>query len=188
MPFSISAQLSPILSTVEQLQPSTVLDVGVGMGQYGFLIRNNLEGVNLFETQGTSGWLRDRSQWTIKIDGIEGFRGYITPVHDYAYNSLLIGEALHVLRTLASESYDLVLAIDILEHFEHADGEDFVRECQRVSRRHLIVATPEQFVAQQVDANPLENHRSHWTKPELSSLGFNRFLTCPDSIIGVWSR
>ena len=83
MPFSQSSQISTIVGFVESMRPRSVLDVGAGMGQYGFLLRNNLKSLNLFEIEGTRGWQRDRSQWQITIDGIEGFEGYLTPVHAY---------------------------------------------------------------------------------------------------------
>ena len=73
MPFSQSAQISTIVGCAEALQPQSVLDVGTGMGQYGFLLRNNLEGEHLFEVDGTRGWQRPREQWRVRIDGIEGF-------------------------------------------------------------------------------------------------------------------
>jgi len=120
MPFSQSSQISTIISFIEQLAPSSILDVGTGMGQYGFLMRNHLEHINLFEINGNVGKQRLKEQWRVKIDGIEGFAGYITPVHDYCYNQIMIGNALDILPTLNSQSYDLIIAIDILEHFENA--------------------------------------------------------------------
>ena len=48
MPFSQTSQLTPIVSWVEQAAPKTLLDIGFGMGQYGFLFRIKLENVTLF--------------------------------------------------------------------------------------------------------------------------------------------
>lgn len=179
MPFSQSGQLSAIVRFAEEINPKSVLDVGTGMGQYGFLLRNNLEAAHLFEVQGNKGWQRDRSQWRVKIDGIEGFAGYLTPVHAYAYNDMHIGDAMAQLAQMPSRTYDLVLAIDILEHFDKQDGEHFARECARVSRAAALISTPKVFHDQTVEANPLENHRSLWTEHELRGLGYNKVL--PDS-------
>lgn len=185
MPFSYSAQLSTLVGFAERLQPKAVLDVGTGMGQYGFLLRTNLEHTHLFEVQGSVGWQRPREQWQVRIDGIEGCREYLTPVHHYAYTTLLLGDALEQLRLLPAATYDLVLAIDIVEHFHKADGERFLRECQRVCRGAVVVSTPKDFIAQEVEANPLENHRSHWTRADLAACGFNALLPSALSWIGV---
>lgn len=185
MPFSYSSQLSTIIGFAEQQNPQAILDVGVGMGQYGFLLRINLENVNLFEIQGATAWQRNKDQWKVIIDGIEGYAGYITPVHDYAYTHLMIGNALEILPTIESNFYELVLAIDILEHFDKTDGKAFLRECRRVCRGPVLVSTPKEFIEQEVTANPLENHRSHWTEEDLKICGFENFLPNSLSLIAI---
>ena len=188
MPFSYSSQLSAIVGFAEQIKPMTVLDVGTGMGQYGFLLRNNLESVNLFEIDGDKGWQRDRNRWQIVIDGIEGFEGYLTPVHHYSYSKMYIGNALAILPTMPDQAYDLVLGIDIIEHFTESDALVFANECQRVCRGSCLISTPKDYVPQDVPANVLENHRSHWTEGSLRELGFTRFLPDELSWIGVFER
>jgi ubiquinone/menaquinone biosynthesis C-methylase UbiE len=185
MPFSQSSQLSSIVGFAEGLQPKSVLDVGTGMGQYGFLLRNNLEAEGLFEIDGPQGRQRPKAQWRIRIDGIEGFAGYLTPVHEWAYQRVLVGDALQVLATLPDRAYELVLAIDILEHFEKADGWKLLAELARVSSRAALVSTPRDFHAQRVEANPLEDHRSHWTAADLLSAGYARVLENGESLIAV---
>ena len=185
MPFSYSNQLSTIIGFAEQQNPGALLDIGVGMGQYGFLLRTNLENINLFEIDGSNAHQRSKDQWKVRIDGIEGYAGYITAVHEYSYTNLMIGDALKLLSTLRNKTYDLVLAIDILEHFHKEQGIIFLKECQRVSRDSVLVSTPKEFVAQEVLANPLENHRSHWTEEDLRSCGFNSFLSNALSLIAI---
>ena len=119
MPFSHSSQISAILGYLESKQPKSILDIGVGMGQYGFLARTNLEHFNLYEVINDTARRRDKAEWDIIIDGVEAYPGYLTPVHDYSYNKIYVGDALEVIPNL-STNYDMVLAIDILEHFEKA--------------------------------------------------------------------
>lgn len=185
MPFSHSSQLSTIIGFAEQQNPQSILDVGVGMGQYGFLLRTDLEKVNLFEINGSDAHQRSKDQWKITIDGIEGYAGYLTAVHDYSYNNLMIGNALELLPTLNDKTYDLVLAVDILEHFEKEQGIAFLQECRRVSRGSVLVSTPKDFIAQEVLANPLENHRSHWSEKDLRLCGFDFFLPNAFSLIAI---
>lgn len=188
MPFSHSGQLSTIVQYCETLQPNSVLDVGTGMGVYGFLLRTNLEHLNLFDVRGASASLRPRSEWQRRIDGIEGYATYRTPVHDYAYNRLYIGDALTLLADMAEGAYELVMAIDIVEHFTKEDGLRFLRECARVSSRACLVSTPKDFMPQEVQANPLEDHRSHWLQTELADAGFDRVLNDPTSWIVINQR
>lgn len=185
MPFSQSSQLSSIVGYAEQLQPRSVLDVGTGMGQYGFLLRNNLEAEGLFIVDGASGRQRPKSQWQVRIDGIEGFAGYLTPVHDWAYQQVMVGEALALLATIPDRSYELVLAIDILEHFDKPQGLRLLAEAARVASRAALISTPREFHAQQVQANPLEDHRSHWSEAELAAAGYRERIDNAESLIVV---
>ena len=70
MPFSFSSQISTIVQYIEQLNPASLLDVGVGMGQYGFLSRINLENINLFQIDDDQATQRPRDEWRVRIDGI----------------------------------------------------------------------------------------------------------------------
>jgi len=188
MPFSQSSQISTIIGFIEILKPNSVLDIGTGMGQYGFLMRNNLEHINLFEIEGNSGKQRPKEQWQIQIDGIEGFAGYITPVHEYCYNKMMIGNALDILPSLPSKSYDLIIAIDILEHFEMSQGQFFLEEMKRICRQTCLISTPKEFIYQQIEANSYENHLSFWTQPDLKSQHFNDFLPNEFSWIAIYNK
>ncbi len=188
MPFSHSSQISTIVGFAETLKPASVLDVGTGMGQYGFLLRNSLEFLNLFEIDGHEGRQRDRSQWRVTIDGIEGYAGYLTPVHHYAYSRMIVGDALALLPEIADGAYELVIAVDILEHFDTAPGLDFLAHCRRIAKRAALVSTPKEFHAQEVEANPLENHRSVWTQAQLATAGYTQVLPNADSWVAVATK
>lgn len=188
MPFSQSTQISTIVKHAEDLKPQSVLDLGAGMGQYGFLLRMNLEAENLFEVDGAQGRLRPRENWNIKIDGVEGCAGYMTPVHAYAYNSMTNANVLDVLPKIASASYDLVLAVDILEHLTTDDGLVFLGHCRRIAKRAALISTPKVFYPQEVEANPFENHRSLWSAEQLAASGFSHVLPNEDSWIAAYAR
>ena len=175
MPFSQSSQVSTIMGFIERINPASLLDVGVGvgMGQYGFLARNNLELINLFCIDGKQGIQRPKSEWRVRIDGIEGFSAYLTPVHEYTYNHMMIGDALDLLPKIADGTYEVVLAVDILEHFAKPDGTRFLTELKRVAKQAVLVSTPKEFHSQEIEANPYENHRSHWIDTELMREDYN---------------
>lgn len=186
MPFSQSSQISAIVGCVERLNPQSVLDVGVGMGQYGFLLRTNLENVGLFEVDGPNARQTPRERWHVRIDGIEGYAGYLTPVHAWAYDAVHVGNALEIFPTISDGQYDLVMGIDILEHFEKADGIDFLRHCRRIARRMALVSTPKVFAEQRVEANPFEDHRSVWSREDLAAQGYTSVLPNEESWVAAW--
>lgn len=186
MPFSQTSQLTPIISWVEQLKPASVLDVGIGMGQYGFLLRTKLEGLNLFRTEGPRGWLTPREEWAVRIDGIEGCAGYLTPVQEWSYNRIIVDDALAALARIPDGSYELTIAIDIVEHFEQPEAERFLAELRRVSTRAALVSTPKDFYEQHVEANPLEDHRSHWDEADLRAAGYTEVIPNEESWVVAW--
>lgn len=171
MPFSQSSQISSIIQYIEHVNPVSLLDVGTGMGQYGFLSRTNLENINLFEIINGKGKQRQKTNWERRIDGIEGFDIYLTPVHEYCYNDIMIGDALDILPTLNDNSYEMIIAIDILEHFTKTDGMFFLSEIKRITSKSVLVSTPKNFIEQDIEANPYENHRSLWEKEDLFNNG-----------------
>lgn len=186
MPFSQSSQISTILQYIEQLNPKSLLDVGTGMGQYGFLARTNLENVYLFEVEGEHGQQRSKGEWQVQIDGIEACEVYLTPVHDYVYNQVFVGDAMDILPIFATGSYEVVIAIDILEHFTEIQGTKFLAELRRIARRAVLLSTPKQFIPQEVPANPYENHRSLWTAEMLAEQQFCKILPNEISWIALW--
>lgn len=185
MPFSHSGQLSTIVGFAESLRPTSILDVGTGMGQYGFLLRTNLENEHLFEVDGPRARQRPKADWRIRIDGIEGYAGYLTPVHEYAYNQVRIGDAMAMLPTLPEASYELVIAVDILEHLTVEQGRVFLAELRRIAARAALVSTPKDFHAQEIEANPFENHRSVWSAEQLREAGYDTVLPNADSWVVV---
>lgn len=68
-----------LVEAIAKLDPESILDVGVGFGKYGVLLREALEiPQNRY----------DKQSWKIRIDGVEAFEKYRNPLHDFAYNHL----------------------------------------------------------------------------------------------------
>ncbi len=73
---------------------------------------------------------------------------------------IITGDALDLLPGIDDNTYDFVLAVDILEHFTKTDGVKFLDELKRVAKQAVLVSTPKEFHSQEIEANPYENHRS----------------------------
>ena len=170
------------MDQIVRLNPSTMLDVGCGLGIYGALSRIFLEGNNLYDR--TNPPWNKKERWKVRIDCIEGFGKYITDLHRHIYNDIYIGKAEEILRGMKDRSYELVTAIDIIEHFEKEEGIRFAMELKRVGAV-VLVATPLTFIEQIVPENPLEDHRSLWAKEEFQKMGLE-IVEETVSLVGVF--
>lgn len=145
MPPSHFYQLNEIMELIVLTKPNRILDVGLGFGKYGFLCREYLD---LLDGR------QKINDWRRQIDGIEIFNAYITPLQEQIYNHIYIGNALDILPAL-KEPYDLILLIDVIEHFDRPDGERLFALC-REHGRNIIISTPKIDMPQQdMFGNPL---------------------------------
>lgn len=111
MPLSNPWHLPAVLHFVAALQPKSVLDVGVGTGTYGFMIRQHMDIAH------------ERllpSQWELLIDGLEIFEPYRNPLWSFAYNSVFVGDARETLPQRGN--YDVIVCNDVLEHLAKSEA------------------------------------------------------------------
>jgi len=150
MPCSSHLGLSLALDRVVAMRPRRVLDVGVGLRKWGFLLREAFDYIHgRFE----------REEWQLKIDGIDAHR-YDSPLLDWVYDDVRFVDVLDVVGELAG--YDVVVIGDAIEHFQKDQGLSLLDALLR-QNRNVVLTTPLEFFDQHRDDNPYENHRSHWT-------------------------
>jgi len=147
------------------LQPTRILDVGFGFGEYGLLPREYLD------IYGAPNRPHACSPpWRTTIDGIEGCADYVQDLQRAIYDHIYIGDALDVLRGMADSAYDLVLIVDMLEHLGAEAARGLLREATRVGT-DVLLATPSRFTPQGAAwGNDLEAHRSYWRPRDLKSV------------------
>lgn len=175
MPSSFYDTIPLILPFVMELEPRSVLDVGIGFGKYGFLFREYLD-VN---TQAKKSLRFDSMDRKVRIDGIEAHQPYVTDLQRAIYDTIYIGEALALLPTL--DSYDLIFATDILEHFTKEEGLTFLSEALAKVNLGVLVGTPAlHFEQDPIFGNPYEVHQSFWTPAD--------FAEYPGADVLIWRR
>ena len=130
MPVSNLLHMPTVVHFVTVVQPRSILDIGIGMGSYGFLLRQYLD---------ISKERLERSDWRVKIDGIEVFEGYRNPVWDYVYNNVVLSDIRLLIDDL--ESYDVIICNDVLEHFVKDYAILLIEQLLKRSRV-LIATTP----------------------------------------------
>ena len=166
MPSSQYYHISKLMHMIIALKPLKVLDVGTGFGKYGALCREYLD---LWDG-------RQKYEFATQIDGVEVFKEYITPLHHFVYNNIYNDNIITVIRKLEM-GYDLVLLLDVLEHFDKEEGR-FLLDSLLSKNTGVLISTPKHPSAQK-DAfgNIYETHRSAWSKQELSQMANIFFIS-----------
>ncbi len=163
-----------IVDRVVEQRPGSILDLGVGFGKYGVVLREVLD-----IAQGRY----HKAAWRVRLEGVEGCAAYRNPVHDYVYDKVHYGLIEEVLPGLGA--YDVVLAIDVIEHFDKGKGALLLSDMLGHASTALIVSTPViPAVLPPYLGNDLELHRSRWSKED-----FERFRHRYDCVwIGAGHR
>jgi hypothetical protein len=150
------------MEVIHQANAKSILDVGVGFGKWGVLIREYFD-LRPHKKKGFE-------EWSIQLDGIEVHEQYITPVHKYIYNNILIGEALKLL-SAGNLYYELIIALDIVEHFTKKDGLEFIKLCRNRGDTVLINTPNIYFPIEKEFFNDYMQHKSGWDADDFITLG-----------------
>ncbi len=144
-----------------ELNPKRVLEIGPGHGKYGCLLMEY--------TSAT-------------VDAVEVFEPYVRDFKLKAkYDRVTVGNGLEA----DLSGYDLVLLIDVIEHWEKPDGLAFLRRATEGGAT-VLVSTPRGFFPQgAVNGNEWETHRSAWNSPDLDGLRFDDRST-QDSFVWIF--
>ena len=87
-----------------------------------------------------------------------------------AYAALINADVLDL--PFGERSFDAVVSLDVIEHFEKPRGYAMLSLMERLARRAVIVFTPNGLVPQQPSDNPWQEHKSGWTVEDFESRGY----------------
>jgi 2-polyprenyl-3-methyl-5-hydroxy-6-metoxy-1,4-benzoquinol methylase len=79
------------------------------------------------------------------------------------------------------KSFDLVLALDIIEHVEWDESNALLASFDKLARKAIVLATPNGFVPQDIDiwghgGDHWQTHRCGWSPEGLQALGYHTVL------------
>ena len=173
MPSSEIDNLQIILELARAIKPKAVLDVGIGTGKYGLLFRDYLDGHWVGHA------FHDPKTWKMTMIGIEIFKEYVTPVHEYLYDEIVIADAFEYFTNMNHLGhFDLIFMGDVLEHFPMGKGKaliDCFRDKWLREKGHLIISTPNfdtliNDERRAIFGNHNEVHRCRWTTEDFAKL------------------
>lgn len=159
MPVSWHGQIGTVVDAVVRREPRRVLDIGVGWGTYGTLIRAAIPDVDLV---GVEPWASYR--WDHRASGQRVDRWW-------AYDEVAITrwppEGGHWFADV-----DVAVMVDVLEHMDVDMGVAAMRAALDVARA-LVIATPHDPMRWPQDdhPNPAERHVGRWTVDDIVRLG-----------------
>jgi SAM-dependent methyltransferase len=165
MPTSPYAHIYALVLYLDDLRPKSILDIGLGNGKLGFIARDLLDVMY--------GERYHRSQWRLKLDGIEVFEGYIQDHQRAIYDDIYIGDAFDVIDHIGN--YDMIILGDVLEHFDKQQGIAFMDKCVRHANKAVSLFVPlgDGWAQGAIYGNKYETHRSSWHLDELKSISSN---------------
>lgn len=113
----------------------------------------------------------------------EGLDIYKKAIHQSKQNRIhdkyTIGNGLHLEKYYKPKSFDAVIALDVIEHFEKKDALVVLKKMERTAKKKVIILTPNGYhldmTCHRDIKNPYQKHKSGWSKKELEDLGYSVF-------------
>lgn len=162
MPTSTYRRIPAILGVLDHVPECTsVLDVGVGFGKYGMLFREHLD---------VRRRRYSREEWQTTIDGVEIWEKYLTPVHQYIYNQIYVGDIAKLVDSLPV--YDTILLCDVIEHMPYNVGAELLLRLYEEHLNHAMAVSYPPIIGADWKRweNPNERHHIVWEAKDLIGL------------------
>lgn len=79
------------------------------------------------------------------------------------------------------KSFDVVIALDIIEHLEKEESLKMIAYCEQIARKAVILETPKGYIPQNLDiqghgGHEWQTHRCGWEVEELEGMGYNTIV------------
>ncbi len=115
--------------------------------------------------------LSERIDYMVGVDGFEP--SLLLAREKEIYKELYSINVLDVGEMFPENSFDCVIAFDLVEHLTKSDGYRLLHIMEKIAKKKVIIFTPNGFLPQtSFDNNKFQEHLSGWTSNEMKSLGY----------------
>lgn len=145
---------------------------------YPFIIRINLKHVHtLLDIGSGNGRFMQRINWDkkFKVIGVDLFDPYIRQAKATKLYEKILKEDIGKL-TFEKNSFDAVLASQVVEHFTKKEGILLIKTMERWASNTVVIGTPNgHFHQEAYDGNKLQGHKSSWYAEDFRKLGYRAY-------------
>jgi 2-polyprenyl-3-methyl-5-hydroxy-6-metoxy-1,4-benzoquinol methylase len=160
---SFTENISTILDLVKKTNPKRILDVGSGFGKFGLLIRE----MHLSDMAEETKNLLPQSEITIDcVEEAPFFQNL--PYHKELYDNHWHCDFFKIPLEKIN-SYDLLLLIDVVEHWEKEKAKEFLSKINA----KMIISTPKKVLMFKEKYYLARNHVSQWGKEDFKGEDFS---------------
>ena len=113
--------------------------------------------------------------------GVDIYRPYLEKIETDVPYAVVQADIRDLDKYFLPNSFDLVMALDVVEHLEKDDALKLLKDCENIAKQAVIIETPKGFIPQDMDILGLEGHewqthRSSWEPEEFEERGYNVIL------------
>ncbi len=162
---SFPVNISPILDKVVELDPKRILDIGSAFGKFGLLSREAI-----LSTRAERGYLEPCDDLEIGcVEMAKYFQN--TPYHENLYQFHYHMDA-RTIEWSEMPKFDLVLLIDVVEHWDKEEGMKVVAEIKKYTGAKVLISTPRETVMYNhaIYGKDCPTHKSQWLPEDFISL------------------
>ena len=155
----------------------SILEIGPGFGKWGVLFREYLEYWGPHHIS--------KDQWTLQLDCIEAYKPYITELHQYIYNNIIVDDVLNV-DFNKLQNYDIIFMCDVIEHIEKDKALKLLKILHEKCNKAIFIGTPSiPAFRGKIHKDDFEQHVSYFSSEEWFKIFPDNYVQIFDNSSGI---